>query len=64
MLKPTVQLDNEDTSRNVRDVGVRQEQALCRRALESGSFDAMSDQAWVTLCENVGAKARQAESRG
>ncbi len=46
-----------------RDSSLREEQALCNRAIESGTYDAMSDQAWIALCEHVATEARQADAK-
>ncbi|HPX39198.1 MAG TPA: hypothetical protein PLF51_02110 [Candidatus Hydrogenedentes bacterium] len=46
-----------------RDSSLREEQALCNRAIESGSYDAMSDQAWIALCEHVATEARQTDAK-
>ena len=46
-----------------RDKSVREEQAFCRRALESQAYDSMSDREWVFLCEQVATEARQAVER-
>ena len=37
---------------------LREEQALCRHAIESEAYDSMSDRAWVVLCEQVALEAR------
>ncbi len=39
----------------------RQEQALCRAALDSTDFDGLSDQEWVWMCERI---AREATNPG
>ena len=41
---------------------VQKEQSLCRRAMESGKYDLLSDDAWVALCEKVATNER--ESKG
>lgn len=38
----------------------RREQELCLKALESGSFDEMSDEEWIALCEQT---ARDANAK-
>ena len=37
---------------------VQAEQALCNQALESGSFDTMSDAEWVEMCRRAAAGER------
>lgn len=37
---------------------VQAEQALCNEALESGSFDTMSDAEWVEMCRRAAAGER------
>lgn len=42
-----------------RSDSVRDEQSLCRSAMESGKYDLLSDEEWVTLCETVSVTARK-----
>jgi hypothetical protein len=42
-----------------RDTSIREEQDLCKRAMDSDTYDSMSDNAWVALCEQVATNARQ-----
>jgi hypothetical protein len=44
-----------------RDFSLGEEQIFCRHALESGTYDSMSDKAWVALCEGVATDAREAK---
>ena len=40
---------------------VIREQELCASALESGSYDDMTDSDWVSLCEQVAKEAEQGD---
>ena len=48
----------EDATTHARG-DVTEEQALCNAALESHSYDNMSDSEWVALCEGLAVKARE-----
>jgi hypothetical protein len=50
--------------KNGKSDSLLKEQALCRKALESETYDSMSDKAWVALCEEVGTKARKPIGEG
>jgi hypothetical protein len=40
----------------------RREQTFCNAAVESGEFDALTDEAWVRLCETVSKDGRVDEA--
>ena len=41
----------------------RREQTFCNAAVESGEFDALTDEAWVRLCETVSKDGRADAAR-
>ena len=56
-------LHHPKSARHGRESSLREEQTFCRRAIESGVYDSMSDQEWVAVCEKVATEARQAVER-